>query len=47
MKQSANRATNMTKQLLALSRKQEVSFASVDLNLTIKHVMKIAANSLV
>jgi len=45
MEQAGRRATAMVQQLLALSRKQEVIFVSVDLNLSLKHVRKIAENS--
>lgn len=45
MQESANRAADMVKQLLALSFKQELSFAPVDLNLAIKHVMKICQST--
>jgi signal transduction histidine kinase/CheY-like chemotaxis protein/HAMP domain-containing protein len=45
MEKSANRAADMVQQLLSLSRKQEFSMAPVDLNLTLKHVMKICKNS--
>ncbi len=45
MTQSSMRAADMIKQLLTLSRKQELNFAPVDLNLTIKHVLKIAKAS--
>ncbi len=45
MTQSGVRASDMISQLLTLSRKQELNFAPVDLNLTIKHVVKIARNS--
>jgi len=45
IEQSGNRATDMVQQLLALSRKRELSLAPVDLNLTIKHVIKICENS--
>lgn len=37
----ANRASDMVNQLLAISRKEELSFSSVDLNFTIRHVVKI------
>jgi len=43
---SANRAKDVVKQLLTLSRKEEFSFTSVDLNSTIQHVMKICKNTL-
>ncbi len=42
---SANRAADMVQQLLSLSRKQELSMAPIDLNLTIKHVVKICKNT--
>ena len=45
MSESSNRAADMVKQLLTLSRKQELALAPVDLNLTIKHVMKICAST--
>lgn len=45
MEKSANRAADMVQQLLSLSRKQELSMAPVDLNLTLKHVVKICKNS--
>ena len=41
IEQSGNRAKDMVSQLLALSRKQELSFTKVDLNSTMKNVMKI------
>ena len=45
MEQAGRRATAMVQQLLALSRKQEITFVPVDLNLSLKHVRKIAENS--
>ncbi|MBN1967782.1 MAG: response regulator [Candidatus Delongbacteria bacterium] len=42
---SVNRAADMVKQLLTLSRRQELLFAPVDLNLAIKHVLNICRNS--
>lgn len=42
MEESSTRASNMVQQLLSLSKKREFNFAPVDLNLSIKHVMKIA-----
>ena len=42
---SANRAKDVVKQLLTLSRKEEFSFKSVDLNSTIQHVMQICNNT--
>ncbi|MCP4217732.1 MAG: response regulator [bacterium] len=46
MEECSQRATHMVKQLMTLSRKQDLSFAPVDLNMTIKNVMKLCANSL-
>lgn len=45
MEKAGQRATDMVQQLLAVSRKQELSFAPTDLNLTIRHVMEICENS--
>jgi len=45
MEESGNRAVDMVQQLLSLSRKSEVSFAPVDLNLSVKHVLKICQNT--
>jgi PAS domain S-box-containing protein len=45
MTQSSVRAADMIRQLLSLSRKQDLNFAPVDLNQTIQHVMKIARSS--
>lgn len=45
MRQATDRSITMINQLLALSRKQDTSFVAVDLNMSIKHVMKIAENS--
>ncbi len=45
MVESSKRAADMTKQLLTLSRKQELALAPVNLNLTIKRVLKIAENT--
>ena len=42
---AGKRATDMVKQLLTLSRKQEYKLAPVDLNKSVKHVMKICSNS--
>lgn len=39
------RATDMVSQLLTLSRKHEMSFASVDINLSAKHILKICRNT--
>ncbi|MCP4217404.1 MAG: response regulator [bacterium] len=46
MEECSQRATHMVKQLMTLSRKQDLAFAHVDLNLTIKNVMKLCGNSL-
>nr|MDA8402660.1 response regulator [Desulfobacteraceae bacterium] len=45
MERAGNRAADMVQQLLTLSRKQEMSFAPVDLNLILKHVVKICENT--
>ncbi len=45
MEESGERATDMVQQLLTLSRKQDISFAPVDLNQALKHVMKICNNT--
>ncbi|MCP4180148.1 MAG: response regulator [bacterium] len=45
MEYSGIRATDMVQQLLTLSSKQETSFAPVDLNSSIKHVIKICSNT--
>jgi PAS domain S-box-containing protein len=42
---SATRAKDVVKQLLTLSRKEEFSFTTVDLNSTIQHVIKICENT--
>lgn len=44
--QCGHRATNMVKQLMSFSREQPLEFKQVDLNRTIKHVIKICENSL-
>ncbi|MCP4219817.1 MAG: response regulator [bacterium] len=46
MEECSHRATHMVKQLMTLSRKQELAFTPVDLNLTIKSVLKLCGNSL-
>jgi len=43
--QAADRATDMIKQLMTLSRKHEISTAQVDLNLSVKNVCKICSYS--
>lgn len=45
MKQAGDRAANMVSQLLTLSRKQELSLSSVDLNKSIQNVVKVCENS--
>ncbi|MEA2101887.1 MAG: response regulator, partial [Thermodesulfobacteriota bacterium] len=45
IERSANRAVDLVQQLLALSKKQELSLAPVDLNLSTKHVLKICQNT--
>jgi len=45
IEQSANRAADMVQQLLTLSRKNSVELNPVDLNVAVKHVMKICSNS--
>ena len=42
---SSNRATDLVQQLLSLSRKQDIDFKPVDLNVAIKNVLKICQNS--
>ncbi|MCP4150061.1 MAG: AAA family ATPase [bacterium] len=46
IERSANRAAEIVKRLLALSRKEELSFAPVDLNTTVRNVMEICRNTL-
>ena len=45
IEQSADRAADMVRQLLTLSRKHELHFASIDLNNSVKNVLKIGKNS--
>lgn len=45
MEEAGNRAIDMVKQLLTLSRKQDISFTPIDLNFSVKHVMKICKNT--
>jgi len=45
MERAASRAADMVQQLLTLSRKKELSFSPVDLNLTIKYVVKICEST--
>ena len=42
---SVSRAADMVKQLMTLSKKQELSFAPTDINLSLKHVIKICKNT--
>ncbi|PID27304.1 MAG: hypothetical protein CR982_06030 [Candidatus Cloacimonadota bacterium] len=42
---SVSRAADMVKQLLTLSQRQELSFAPTDINLSLKHVLKLCGNS--
>jgi len=41
IEKASDRAKNMVQQLLAISRKQELSLAPVDLNLSVKHIFSI------
>jgi len=45
IKVSSDRATNMVKQLLTLSRQNEMQFAPIDLNNSVKHVLNICNSS--
>lgn len=45
MEESAARAVDMVQQLLTLSRRQELIMVPVDLNLAVKHVLKICQNT--
>lgn len=45
MERSGSNATDMVKQLMTLSRKEKLEVAPVDLNQTIKHVIKICRSS--
>ena len=45
MKESGNRASILVSQLLSLSRKQELNLSNVDLNNSIKNVIKICESS--
>jgi PAS domain S-box-containing protein len=42
---ASNRAADMVQQLLTLSRRHDLSFAPVDLNTSVKHVVKICENT--
>lgn len=46
MNSAGNRAADLVRQLLTLSRQQEVDLVPVDLNQSIRHVIKICENSL-
>ena len=46
LEKSGQSSTEMVKQLLTLSRKQDISFAPVDLNKTVNHVIKILRSSI-
>ena len=46
MEESVERAVNMIKQLLTLSRKEDIISASIDLNTSIENVLKICKNTL-
>lgn len=43
--EAANRATALVKQLLILSRKHELTLVPVDLNIAVKHIVKICESS--
>lgn len=43
---SSKRAADMVQQLLTLASKQETAFAPVDINLSVKHVLRICNNTL-
>lgn len=45
IEESAERAVDLVKQLLTLSRKNEPAFSPVDLNVALKHVKKICENT--
>jgi len=45
IEKAASRATDMVQQLLAIARKNEIKFVPVDLNLSLKHVLKICSNT--
>jgi PAS domain S-box-containing protein len=45
IEKSAERAVDLVKQLLTLSRKNEPAFSPVDLNIALKHVKKICQNT--
>ena len=45
MSTAGHRAADLVRQLLALSRRQEVNLVPVDLNLSVKHIRKIGENT--
>lgn len=45
IEEATDRAADMVQQLLTLSRRHDLTFAPVDLNLTVKHVIKICKNT--
>lgn len=45
MENSSERAVDMVQQLLALSRKQDLDFVPIDLNIALKDVMEICSNT--
>jgi PAS domain S-box-containing protein len=45
IEEAANRASDMVQHLLSLTRKQELSFAPIDLNAIIDHTVKICNNT--
>lgn len=45
IQQSGYRISDMVSQLMAVSYKQELSLAAVDLNLSVKHVVKVVQNT--
>jgi PAS domain S-box-containing protein len=45
MEQAGKRASDLVKQLLSITRKQEMNFQPVDLNVTIDHILEICAIS--
>jgi len=46
MNNSSNRAADMIKQLLAVSKRREMEFAAIDLNVAVKNVMSICESSI-
>lgn len=45
IEEAANRASDMVQHLLSLTRKQELSFTPIDLNDTVKSIVKICGNT--